>query len=128
MTWKRIVSESRPAWQMRMISFRACFADHSLATVSPFYAKENGRKYHISGIDARSAAVQILGSEALRRIFMSRRTFDCRPLPGDCTLAISGSDEEVIEAQAAHAVAAHAVQDTPQLREWIRSSLKDAAD
>jgi predicted small metal-binding protein len=57
---------------------------------------------------------------------MPRMMFDCRDWPGECTLAISGEEEEVIEAQLLHIVAAHGQQDSPQLREQIRASLKDA--
>ena len=57
---------------------------------------------------------------------MSRKMFDCREWPGECTLAISGEQEEVVEAQLLHAVQAHGQQDSPQLREQLRASLKDA--
>jgi predicted small metal-binding protein len=57
---------------------------------------------------------------------MSRKTFDCREWPGECTLAISGEEEEVIEAQLLHVVEAHGQHESPQLREQIRASLKDA--
>jgi len=58
---------------------------------------------------------------------MARRTFDCRDLPGECTLTISGEEAEVIRAQAEHAVAAHNAEDGERLRVWIRSLLKDEA-
>lgn len=58
---------------------------------------------------------------------MPRQTFDCREWPGECTLAISGQEDEVVEAQLLHAVQAHGQQDGPQLREQIRASLKDAS-
>jgi predicted small metal-binding protein len=57
---------------------------------------------------------------------MPRKIFDCREWPGECTLAISGDEDEVVEAQLMHAVHAHGQQDSPQLREQIRASLKDA--
>jgi predicted small metal-binding protein len=57
---------------------------------------------------------------------MSRKMFDCREWPGDCTLAISGEEDEVVEAQLLHVVEAHGQQASPQLREQIRASLKDA--
>ena len=57
---------------------------------------------------------------------MSRKMFDCREWPGDCTLAISGEEDEVVTAQMLHVVEAHGQQDSPQLREQIRASLKDA--
>jgi putative lipoic acid-binding regulatory protein len=57
---------------------------------------------------------------------MGRHIFDCREWPGECTLAISGEEEELVEAQVLHAVQVHAQQDTPQLRELIRASLRPA--
>ena len=57
---------------------------------------------------------------------MARKMFDCREWPGECTLAISGEEEEVVEAQLAHVVHAHGQQVSPQLREQIRASLVDA--
>ena len=56
---------------------------------------------------------------------MTRRVFDCRELPGDCTLTIAGSEDEVLEAQVLHAVAAHEQQDGPELRDFIRAYLRD---
>jgi hypothetical protein len=58
---------------------------------------------------------------------MTRKTIDCRDFPGPCTLAISGQEEEVVEAQAWHLVAVHGASDSPELRERIRGSLKEAA-
>jgi hypothetical protein len=54
---------------------------------------------------------------------MTRTVFDCRNLPGDCTLTISGTEAEVVDAQALHAVAAHDQHDGPELREFIRTYL-----
>jgi len=56
---------------------------------------------------------------------MARMKFDCRDLPGDCTLTVSGEEAEVVEAQAQHAVATHDSTDGQQLRTWIRSLLTD---
>jgi len=57
---------------------------------------------------------------------MPRKMFDCREWPGECTLAISGEPDEVVEAQLLHVVQHHGQQENPQLREQIRASLKDA--
>ncbi|HVF10330.1 MAG TPA: DUF1059 domain-containing protein [Abditibacteriaceae bacterium] len=56
-----------------------------------------------------------------------RKYVDCRDYPSDnnCTLKISGSEEEVLAAATQHAVAAHGHEDTPQLREQIRTLLQD---
>lgn len=58
---------------------------------------------------------------------MSRKIFDCRDWPGECTVAISGEEDEVIETQALHAVTVHGQADTDELRDLIRRSLKDAS-
>jgi hypothetical protein len=57
---------------------------------------------------------------------MPRKMFDCREWPGECTLAISGEEHEVVDAQAVHVAQAHGQEDSPRLRELIRASLKDA--
>jgi len=59
---------------------------------------------------------------------MSRKYIDCREMPSEnnCDLAMAGSDEHVLEAAVTHAVTAHGHEDTPELREQIRQSLKDA--
>lgn len=57
---------------------------------------------------------------------MQRKIFDCRDLPGECTLAIAGHEDEVVEAQVLHAVQIHGQNDSTELRDLIRRSLKDA--
>ena len=58
-----------------------------------------------------------------------RKIIDCRDFPAEkpCDIAISGSEEDVIEVAVQHAVANHGHQDTPELRQQIRSMLKDEA-
>jgi predicted small metal-binding protein len=59
---------------------------------------------------------------------MARKYIDCRLFPSDskCSIAISGdTEDEVVEAAAQHAVHVHKHEDSPQLRQQIRSSLKD---
>ena len=60
---------------------------------------------------------------------MTRKMIDCGKVPNDigCTLAIAGTEDEVLDAASAHAVAKHGHDDTPALREMIRSGLEDAA-
>jgi predicted small metal-binding protein len=57
---------------------------------------------------------------------MARVMTDCRTMPSDinCTLTIAGEEDEVIDAAVAHAVAKHGHQDSPELREMVRSDLK----
>ena len=59
-----------------------------------------------------------------------RKSIDCRDYPSEknCSLKMSGSEEEVLDAAVRHAVSAHGHENTPELREQIRSMLKDAND
>jgi predicted small metal-binding protein len=61
---------------------------------------------------------------------MPRRMADCREMPSEskCTLTISGEEDEVVRAATMHAVDVHGHKDTPQFREEVRRSLKEARD
>jgi len=52
---------------------------------------------------------------------------DCRRWPSEsnCSLTIIGEEEEVIRAGAEHAASVHGHEDTPELREQVRSMLKE---
>jgi Protein of unknown function (DUF1059) len=56
-----------------------------------------------------------------------RKYVDCREYPSenDCSLKISGTEEEVLQAAVQHAVASHGHQDGPQLRDMLRSGLRE---
>ena len=59
---------------------------------------------------------------------MARKYIDCRLFPSDskCTVTISAdTEDEVVAAAAQHAVAVHKHEDTPQLRQQIRSAVKE---
>ncbi len=58
---------------------------------------------------------------------MGRKMIDCGKVPNEinCTLTIAGTEDEVLDAATAHAIAKHNHQDTPELREMIRSALED---
>ncbi|MFF9685021.1 DUF1059 domain-containing protein [Streptomyces sp. NPDC014623] len=58
---------------------------------------------------------------------MTRKTADCRRYPSasNCTLTISGEEDEVVRAAAEHAVSVHEHTDGPELREQIRATLED---
>jgi predicted small metal-binding protein len=58
---------------------------------------------------------------------MTRKWIDCRDFPDDsgCTLYLSGEEDHVLRAAVEHAASAHGEQDTPELREQLRSMLKD---
>lgn len=59
-----------------------------------------------------------------------RKVIDCRWFPSEtkCTLAISGKEEEVLNAAVDHAVKCHGEKESSELREEIRKMLKDARD
>lgn len=61
---------------------------------------------------------------------MTRRYIDCREYPSEmnCSVALcADSDEELLQAAVQHAVAVHGHEDTPQLREQIKSLFKDGS-
>ena len=61
---------------------------------------------------------------------MPRKFIDCREFPSDtkCTVAISAdSESELLEVAVQHAVTVHKHRDTPELRDQIRSAIKDGA-
>lgn len=59
---------------------------------------------------------------------MGRKFIDCRQHPSEmnCSVAISADTEaELLEAAVQHAVTIHKHQDTPELRQMIKSTIKD---
>jgi len=60
----------------------------------------------------------------------SRKSIDCRNYPSEknCSLKISGTEEEVLDAAVQHAVSAHRHENSPELRDQIKSMLKDESD
>ena len=56
-----------------------------------------------------------------------RKVADCRLYPSEknCSLTISGTEDEVLAAAVAHAVTSHGHDDTPEFREQLREFLKD---
>ena len=59
-----------------------------------------------------------------------RKSIDCRDYPSEknCSLKISGNEQEVLDAAVQHAVSAHGHEETPELREQIKSMLKVEVD
>ncbi|MCU1372304.1 MAG: hypothetical protein JWO77_3498 [Ilumatobacteraceae bacterium] len=57
---------------------------------------------------------------------MARMVADCRDFPSEsgCTLTIAGQEDEVVAAAAVHAATVHGHDDTPELRDMLRSVLK----
>jgi len=58
-----------------------------------------------------------------------RKMIDCGTMPSDnnCSLKISGREDEVLKAAVEHAVSSHGHANTPELREGIRQMMKDEA-
>lgn len=62
---------------------------------------------------------------------MTRRYIDCRESPGmpkNCTVAISAdNDDELIEAAVQHGRTVHGYEDSAELREQLRASVKEGS-
>jgi predicted small metal-binding protein len=61
---------------------------------------------------------------------MARKYIDCREHPSadKCTLALSAdTEDELVEAGVQHAVAAHGLEDSPDLRQNLKSMIKEGA-
>lgn len=60
---------------------------------------------------------------------MARKYIDCRERPSEmnCSIVISGEEQEVMRAATDHAVSVHGLQNTPDLQRGIRSSMRDVA-
>lgn len=56
-----------------------------------------------------------------------RKVMDCGKNPSNtnCTLRISGTEEEVMPVAVYHAVTAHGHKDTPEFRAQLKSMLED---
>ena len=59
-----------------------------------------------------------------------RKSIDCRNYPSEknCSLKISCTEEEVLDAAVQHAVSAHGHKNSSELRDQIKSMLKDGSD
>jgi hypothetical protein len=57
----------------------------------------------------------------------SRKVIDCRRFPAEkpCSIVISGTENDVLDLAVIHATKVHGHQDTPELREQVRSMLLD---
>jgi predicted small metal-binding protein len=57
-----------------------------------------------------------------------RKSVDCREYPSEkgCTLRISGTEDEVLDAAVQHATSVHGHENTAEFREQLRGMLKDA--
>ena len=59
----------------------------------------------------------------------TRKIADCRLFPSEsnCSLTVSGTEDEVLAVSVWHAVTHHGHKDTAELKEQIRGMLKDEA-
>ena len=57
----------------------------------------------------------------------TRKVADCRKFPSEnnCSLTISGTEEEVLKAATEHAISSHGHKDSPELRAQILTLLVD---
>jgi hypothetical protein len=57
----------------------------------------------------------------------TRKVIDCRQFPAEkpCTIAISGTEDEVLDLAVLHATSVHGHEKTPELREQLRTLLQD---
>ena len=56
-----------------------------------------------------------------------RKVADCRLMPSEknCSVTIAGTLDEVLTVATRHAIEEHGHQDTPELREQVKSTIKD---
>jgi len=56
-----------------------------------------------------------------------RKIIDCSQYPSEknCTLKLSGTEDEVLEAACAHAISSHGYEDSPDLKEKLRGMIQD---
>jgi predicted small metal-binding protein len=59
-----------------------------------------------------------------------RKSIDCRDYPSEknCSLKMSGTEQEILDAAVQHSVSAHGHQNSTELRDQIKSMLKDSND
>lgn len=79
----------------------------------------------IAGILAVALATVFAGQAGEKKAKpAAKKTLACTA-PG-CSLTLTGSEKEVVDAAVQHSVSAHGQKDTPEFREQVRSGLKDA--
>ena len=65
----------------------------------------------------------------LHEVPMERKTIDCRKYPSEnnCSLTISGTEQEVLKAAREHAISSHGHRDGPELDDGLRKALENEA-
>jgi predicted small metal-binding protein len=78
------------------------------------------------GGDRRETVARTLRAVA-GGVGMARKIVDCRDMPNEkgCTLTIAGEEDEVVRAAVMHAVDVHDHEETAELRDQVRRSLKE---
>jgi len=73
------------------------------------------------------AALEIKKGNRMQTSTQKRKVADCRLFPSEknCSLTISGTEDEVLTVAARHAVHEHGHADTPELKQQLREFLKD---
>ena len=79
------------------------------------------RKFHSSRTEFGGASMSTSAPQT------DRKFIDCRNFPSDknCSLRISGTEDEILEIAVQHAVASHGHENTRELREELRSLLQN---
>jgi len=75
----------------------------------------------------RTHAAQIAAGDDFHRRFHMRKYIDCREFPSDmkCSIVIAAdNDGELLEAAVQHAVAVHKHEDTPDLRNQVKTAIR----
>ena len=88
-------------------------------------AAQNDRAHERNEISGRHER-----AERVKDLMAKRKSIDCRNYPSEnnCSLEISGTENEVLDAAMQHAVSAHGHKTSPELRNEIKSMLKDKSD
>src|ERR1700726_4179157 len=88
------------------------------------------RTIHLQPACGRTILRPITPAKGDSKMSDTRKVIDCRNFPSDknCSLAISGTEEEVLDIAVLHASTVHGHENTPELREQIRSMLTDESE
>jgi hypothetical protein len=76
---------------------------------------------------AKSIKGQLKEDDMSKPAGQNRKVIDCRLYPSEknCSLTISGTEEEVLTVAVRHAVQEHGHTDSPELRQQLKTLLQD---
>jgi predicted small metal-binding protein len=102
----------------------------NLRVADHLHGEETSRQSYETHLLALPQGTILRAAAHLLEAAMTRKYIDCRDFPNEanCTLAISGAEEEVLDAAVMHAASVHGHENTPELRESLRGLLKDAPE